>query len=237
MNGPAVLEMWWRDVLTVHWRADASLLAHLLPAGIELDLHDGDAWLSVVPFRMTDVRVRFAPVLAGFANVPELNLRTYVRAGAITGIFFFSLDADAPLVVRAARIMTGLPYLHARIAQFTDCAGIAFSSERTDRRADAGRFRARYRAEGEPFVPQAGSLEHFLHERYRFFVRRGGALHLGEVRHAPWRLQNATIEIAENTIGTLASHTLAEPPAYAFFTRALYVRASAVLPFRGQSPA
>lgn len=227
--------MWWRDVLTAHWRADPAILAPLLPAGVALDLHDNDAWLSVVPFRMTDVRARFAPVIPGFAAVPELNVRTYVRAGPVAGIFFFSLDADAPLVVRAARIATGLPYFHARMERRTTADGsIAIASERTDRRTHAGVFRARYRATGEAFEPPQASLAHFLHERYRFFVRRGNALHLGEVRHDPWRLQRAEVEVTENTLGALADHRLDGNPEHAFFTSALHVRASAVLPFARQ---
>lgn len=75
VNGPALLSMCWRDILAAHWRADAAVLTALLPAGVVLDRFDGDAWLSVVPFRMTGVRVRFAPVLPGFANIPRRSAR------------------------------------------------------------------------------------------------------------------------------------------------------------------
>lgn len=232
MNGPALLDMWWRDIATAHWRANARVLEPLLPRGITLERFDGDAWLSVVPFRMTDVRLRYTPVLPGFANVPELNLRTYVRAGNRIGIYFFSLDADAPNVVRAARLGTGLPYLHARIVASETDDTFAFSSARVHRGVPAGRFCARYRASGKAWAPEPGSLEHFLHERYLFFVRRGPTLVAGEVRHAPWMLRHAEIDIEENTLGDLAAHDLSAQPAATFFTRALHVRATAVLPLR-----
>ncbi|GAC1302408.1 MAG: DUF2071 domain-containing protein [Vulcanimicrobiaceae bacterium] len=232
MNGPAVLDMWWRDILTAHWRADASVLAPLLPRGIELDTYDGSAWLTIVPFRMTDVRVRGTPVLPGFANVRELNLRTYVRARGRPGIFFFSLDADAPFLVRAARLTTGLPYLHATIASETTGNEIAFISVRRHRGMPPARFRARYRPMGDVVRAEAASLEAFLHERYLFFVRRAKRIFAGDVRHEPWTLRRATVEIAENALGDLASHDLRTPPVCAFFATALHVRASAVVPLR-----
>ncbi|GAC1348853.1 MAG: DUF2071 domain-containing protein [Vulcanimicrobiaceae bacterium] len=230
MNGPSVLDMWWRDILTAHWRADAGVLAKLLPAGVEIERYDGDAWLTIVPFRMTAVRLRCAPALPGFTSVRELNLRTYVRAGGRPGVYFFSLDADSPALVAAARCTTGLPYLNARMAFDTTSEDIVFSSVRTHRGIGSGRFRARYRASGDVFEARPGTLEHFLHERSLFFVRRAKTLFAGEVRHAPWRLQRATIEIAENTLGSLASHALEPSPAHTFFTSALHVRAAAVLP-------
>lgn len=232
MNGPAVLDMWWRDIATLHWRADASVLEALLPPGIELDRYAGEAWLSVVPFRMTAVRVRRTPVLPGFANVPEINLRTYVRAGGRPGIFFFSLDASEPLVVRAAKVMTGLPYRDARIATSVRDGRISYTSERIDRRALPGRFRATYRPLGEPTIAGAGTLARFLHERYLFFVRRGGTIFTGEVRHAAWPLQTLEVDVRENTLGALANHDLIAPPAHAFFTSELHVRASSVLPLQ-----
>ncbi len=232
MNGPAVLDMWWRDIMTAHWRADAAVLARLLPPGVELDRFDGDAWLSVVPFRMTGIRVRRAPVLPGFGDVPELNLRTYVRVGRRAGVFFVSLDAGSPVVVRAARLGTGLPYLHARIALDASQSDIECTSVRTEHAVRPGRFHARYRAMGDAFEAEPGTLAHFLHERYTFFVRRGPLLFAGEVRHEPWRLQRAWVDISENTLGDLASHALSASPACAFFSRALHVRAAAVLPLR-----
>lgn len=235
MSGPAILVMWWRDIATLHYRADANVLAALLPAGIELDRFAGEAWLSVVPFRMNDVGVRGTPVLPGFANVPEINLRTYVRSGGRPGIFFFSLDASEPLVVRAANVMTGLPYRDARIATGERDGVISYTSERIDRRTLAGRFRASYSPRGEAKLARAGTLECFLHERYRFFVRRGTTIFTGEVRHGPWPLQALDVEVRENTLGTLAHHELQIQPDRAFFARELHVRATAVLPLRARA--
>lgn len=222
--------MWWRDICTMHWRVDGSRLEALLPAGITLDRFEGDAWLSIVPFRMSRVRVRFAPVIPGFASVPEINLRTYVRVGSSRGIYFFSLDAASPLMVRAARSLTGLPYRDAYMNMSSAGSRTEFRSERNARDIRPGVFEATYEPIDVPDDARPASLEAFLHERYRFFLRRAGQVWSGEVRHEPWRLQRARIEIRTNTLGALANEPLSRPPERCYFAKALHVRTTAVRP-------
>jgi uncharacterized protein YqjF (DUF2071 family) len=60
---------------------------------------------------------------------------------------------------------------------------------------------AAYRPEGEPAPAAAGTLEHFLAERYCLYtVDEAGALHRAEIHHPPWPLQAAVAEVDENTI-------------------------------------
>ena len=223
-----MLDMVWRDICFAHWRADADRLERQLPRGVVLDRYLGEAWLSVVPFRLTAIRARFAPILPGFADVAEINLRTYVRVGGVPGIWFFSLDADGPLAVRSARLTTGLPYFNARIATHEDAAGISYASDRTARGYSAGGFAAHYRAPPVERPIDPGSLEAFLHERYRFFTRRATRIVSGEIRHRPWSIGAITIDIARNTLGALIDHPLADKPDAAFFARKLDVRACLV---------
>lgn len=70
--------MGWRHVLFANWAIDPETLADHLPAGLEPDTYDGEAYLSVVPFTNVHVRPKPLPRAAGVA-LPELNLRTYVR--------------------------------------------------------------------------------------------------------------------------------------------------------------
>lgn len=231
MSAPWLLAMSWHDICTSHWRVDGDALATLLPAGVTLDRYDGDAWLSIVPFRMSGVHLRFAPVVPGFASVPEINLRTYVRAGSVRGIYFFSLDAASPLMVRSARLVTGLPYRAARMTMSSGASQVHFRSERQTRAVVAGVFEARYAPLDVPRIAEPASLEAFLHERYRFFLRRAGQLWSGEVRHEPWPLQRARIEILTNTLGGLANEPLSGPPERCYYTKSLRVRATSVRPF------
>src|ERR671931_244630 len=94
------------DILneTAHrpWPVDKDALRALVPARFELDLFDGEAWVGVVPFHMTNVAPRFVPALPWVSVFPELNVRTYVRVQDKPGVCFFSLDAGNPVAVGAA---------------------------------------------------------------------------------------------------------------------------------------
>jgi uncharacterized protein YqjF (DUF2071 family) len=218
--------MWWRDVAFFHYRVAPDVIARSLPSGIEPDCFDGSAWLSVVPFRMTGIHVRGMPVLPGFNVVPEINLRTYVRVRDRPGIWFYSLDATSAIVVDAARIVTALPYFRARVATSERNGTIRYKSERRDRRTVAGRFDAQYRPSVESRRAKAGSLDAFLHERYRFFSVRGSQLLTAQVHHEPWALQTLEAEIAENTLGATVDYPLPIHPELATFGRGVRVTAS-----------
>ena len=48
----------WHDLLFAHWPVDARMLQEKLPSGLPLDTFQGQAWIGVVPFRMTNVAPR-----------------------------------------------------------------------------------------------------------------------------------------------------------------------------------
>ena len=110
-------------------------LRRLIPPGLQLDLYQGQAWIGVVPFRMSGVRPRYFPRLPGLHAFPELNVRTYVVRNGIPGVWFFSLDAANPVAVRAARRFFHLPYFDADMRATRTADGFDYSSHRTHRGA------------------------------------------------------------------------------------------------------
>ena len=214
------LTMRWEELLFLHWPVAAAALRPHLPAGLELETFDGTAWLGVVPFRMARTRFRWLPPMPTAHTFAELNLRTYVRAGGRTGVWFFSLDAASRLAVEGARLGFGLPYFTARMACVRDGERVRYRSERTDARGPAAVFRGDWRASG-PFAPaRPGTLEQFLVERYCLFAQRRGRLVCGEIAHQPWQLAAAEVqlEVVEMTrllgielVGAPASALLAAP--------------------------
>jgi hypothetical protein len=103
-------------LLFAHWRVAAEQLRSHVPAALELDPFDGDAWLSVTPFEVRGSRARGVPPPPVLSRFPELNVRTYVTHAQRPGIWFFSLDAGSGLAVAAARTAYRLPYFRARMA-------------------------------------------------------------------------------------------------------------------------
>jgi len=70
-NRTVVMAQSWHDLLFAHWPVDAAILRPLLPPQLQIDTFEGHAWLAVVPFRMTDVRLRGAPRCRGSLLFPN----------------------------------------------------------------------------------------------------------------------------------------------------------------------
>lgn len=210
---PWVLFQRWHDLLFAHWPVEPDLLRPHLPPGLELDLHDGRAWLGVVPFRMSAIRLRGTPAVPGLSAFAELNVRTYVHAGGHRGVWFFSLDAASRLAVRVARRWFHLPYFDARMTIAGEGQDLRYHSMRTHRGAPGAELVGRYGPRGPVERAAPGTLEHFLTERYCLFAAdRGGRVRRGDIAHAPWRLAPAEVALEVCDMTRLCGLELAGPP-------------------------
>jgi uncharacterized protein YqjF (DUF2071 family) len=186
----------WERLLFAHWPVDPKALRPHVPAALDLDEHDGSAYVGLVPFRVSGHRLRGTLPLPGLSGFLELNCRTCVSLRGRPGIWFFSLDASSRWVVEAARRFYRLPYHQARIRQVGD----SFEASRIG--ADGVAFSARYRPEGPIRTAEPGSLEHFLTERYCLYADDGRAR--ADIHHAPWPLQRAEGEIELQSVAPVA---------------------------------
>ena len=195
----------WQVLLFAHWPVPASEIEKLLPSGLTLDRYAGEAWVTVVPFRMSGVRQRFTPAAPWVSSFPELNVRTYVKCSGREepkpGVFFFSLDAGNPLAVAMARRSYHLPYFRAQMECRVEDGGIRYSSRRTHSGAPEADFRAVYRPTGPVYQAAPDSLEQWLTERYCLYsVDRDGRVYRGEIHHRQWPLQPAEAEFGRNWV-------------------------------------
>ncbi len=200
----------WHHLLFLHWETQAEALQQLLPAGLEVDLFDGRAYVGLVPFTMRHLRPRGLPHLPhlshGHENFHEVNVRTYVRHPHYgPGVWFFSLDAASSLAVCAARLWYKLPYFYAsmslnsrRTAQSTI---YDYHSQRCWPRPVPAACNISYAPTGTPTQATPGTLEYFLVERYLLYSYSRGHLFAGRVRHKPYPLQEANVfSFEENLI-------------------------------------
>ena len=180
----------WQNLLFAHWRVPHDLLRPHVPERLELEQHDGSAWIGLTPFRIAGLRLRGAPPLPLLSIFYELNCRTYVRGAGRPGIWFFSLDASSRGAVAAARRTYRLPYRHARIE--TNVGSFRADTE------GGGSFRARYHGASVPAPADPATLEDFLVERYCLYAGDGKLR--AEIHHAPWPLQAAEAEVEQRGI-------------------------------------
>src|ERR1700756_2660614 len=185
-SGPWIMAQSWHDLLFAHWPVDAAMLRPHIPAKLEMDTFDGRAWLGIVPFSMSGVRLRWTPPLPGLSAFPELNVRTYVTAQDKPGVWFFSLDAANALAVATARLTFHLPYFRAHMKSTEARGWIEYRSRRAHAGAPQAQFEGRYRGVGEFFEPAAGTRIHFLAERYCLYsADQRGHVYRGEIHHPP----------------------------------------------------
>jgi uncharacterized protein YqjF (DUF2071 family) len=189
----------WDELLFMHWRVGEDEMRELLPESLPPDTHDGSAWIGITPFRVSGLRLHGLPPVPVLSTFPEVNVRTYVTYDGKPGIWFFSLDADSPWAVDAARLTYRLPYHKARIDVGRRAGWIDYRSARTGARLDVS-----YRPDGEATASDPGTLEHFLTERYCLYTEHHERLHRAEIHHGPWRVQPAEAEVRKNTMSPVA---------------------------------
>lgn len=188
----------WLNLVLVNYRVPPAWLLPHVPPGSELDTPDDDPdlhLLSLVAFHFADTRAYGIPVpTAGW--FPELNLRFYVRRGAMRATVFLREYVPNPLIAAGARLLYQQPYFLARIDHRFD-AGDAYIEVATDFRYREIEGALRVRARNEPSVPPAGSQAHFLKEHYWGFDRGWfGKSFRYRVEHPVWR----TFPVEEATV-------------------------------------
>jgi uncharacterized protein YqjF (DUF2071 family) len=214
---PWIMVQVWRDLLFAHWNLSPALIRRLVPEHLELDIFDGQAWVSITPFHMS-VRLRGLPPFPGMFDLPELNCRTYVSAQGKPGIYFFSLDTASRAAVWGARNFYHLPYFHASMRIDKKNDSFSYSSKRGN-----AAWRATYAPTSGERRAERGTLEYFLAERYCLYTVWKGKTYRGDIHHLPWPLQAASVRIEENSVARAAGIQLPDTPAAVSFARELKV--------------
>jgi len=202
-----------------HWPIAPEVLQARVPKALPLDCFQGQAWIGVVPFHITNLAPRGVPSLPFVSSFAELNVRTYVTIDGKPGVYFFSLDAGSSIAVAGARALFHLPYFTATM-QFTITGeSVRYSSTR-DAGTPEARFEATYRPLGPVQPPVAGTLEHFLTERYCLYTIDGSdRVRRLQIHHPPWPLQAAEAQIRINTMADAAGVALPQTPPLLHFSK------------------
>lgn len=193
LGSPTIMTQWWRDIAFLHWRIDPDVLAPVLPRRVLPDVHDGSAWVGLIPFRMVDAglgRGRPVPWLGTFW---ETNVRVYTRdAQGRRGVTFLSLEAQRLLVVLGARLAFNVPYCWARMHGAP--AGTGARRYATRRLLPpSGRPSSRLELEvGDP-VARPSALDLFLTARFGLHTQLLGTPFWVPTTHGPWPLHRARV--------------------------------------------
>ena len=185
----------WRDVTLLHWAFAPELISGLLPDGIEPDLFDGQAWVSLTPFSVRGFRLPLAPAVPRLSDFPETNVRTYVRGpGGVDGLWFLTAEVDS-LLNLGVRALLGVPY---RWAAMEVSAGERCSYLSSRR----GAPEVGHDIEVVPGAPLPNQDERtaWLTGRWRGISQVAGRPVAVPVEHGPWPLCSATVSRLDETL-------------------------------------
>jgi len=182
----AFLRAEWRRLCLVTYAVEPERLKPHLPPGLELDLRDGKAFVSLVAFDFCETRVLGIP-WPGYRTFPEINLRFYVREGEKRGVAFVREYVPKRLIAWIARGLYNEPYAHAPML-----SEVSSSEEelRVKHRLLAGGREHSLEVVATPQheTPGDDSTAHFFKEHsWGYGTSRGGKLVRYEVRHPVWR--------------------------------------------------
>lgn len=192
-SGRAVMRQRWLSLTFLHWRIRSADLQAKLPLGLEVDEHEGQAYLGLVAFTMQGIRVPPLPAIPVLSTFHEWNVRTYVRSPHGPGVWFFSLDASQSSAVLAARATYKLPYHRSKMALSVDEHGVEYLAKRYWPRPQADAARLVVSTLGRPEAAKPDTLEYWLVERYLLYAASRGRLYSGRVHHAPYEVAQATV--------------------------------------------
>jgi len=114
-NRPIFLSADWHNLLFANYIIDPTVLTPLVPKGTELDLHNGNCYISLVAFQFLNTKVFGIPAFSN-RNFDEINLRFYVKrliAGGKeqSGVVFIKEIVPSRLIAWTARTLYGENYI------------------------------------------------------------------------------------------------------------------------------
>ncbi|MEY4701173.1 MAG: hypothetical protein RL326_1360 [Pseudomonadota bacterium] len=183
----------WKNLIVVNYEVAPEALSARLPDGVELDLFQGRALISVVAFHFRDMRV--AGIIPAFSarHFEEINLRFYVKRRIgdewRRGVVFVREIVPSRIVACVARFLYDEPYsrlpMRHDASAFDDTLGgtlsYSINSEPTPVTIQAT-------TTGELLSLSDHSVESFILEHYWGYTRRRtGETSEYRVAHPAWK--------------------------------------------------
>lgn len=191
----------WTDAVCIHFAVTPDDLQPHVP--FELDTRDGIAYVSLVAFTQRRLRPAFGGRMAEVLSTPLarhefLNVRTYVRVGGERGIYFIAEWIPNRLAALVGPPLYGLPY---RVGRLRYAHDLAAGRIRGDVAAQAGKVSFGGQFDATTFEAACDdTLDAFLVERYTAWTFRHGIARRFRIRHAPWPVARADVEVTRRDL-------------------------------------
>lgn len=191
----------------LHYAVSPRVLQPHVP--FELDLHDGEAFISLVAFTMSGLRFDWPGPIGGtlgrLLGLPAathelLNVRTYVRHGGERAIYFIREWIPNRLSAVLGPPTYGLPYRPAALHYDHEPErGLLCGWVRPYGSVGRIVYRGHLQPREKPAPCALGSTTEFLLERYTALTMWRGRARLFRIWHPPWRQMPVRIEALDDS--------------------------------------
>lgn len=163
----------WENIIMANYEIDPAILLPFLPKGVELDLFEGKAYVSLVGFMFKNTRL-FNVKIPWFGTFEEINLRFYVvrKEGASVkrGVVFINETIPYPIVAWMANKLykehyTVVPTKHKITAE--EGTKKVFFEWLLDKKWNS----IEVQATASTQAMESGSLEKFIYEHYYGYTK------------------------------------------------------------------
>lgn len=191
-----------------NYAIDPALLQSYLPAGLELDLYQGQCFVSLIGFYFRKVRLKGIPI-PFHTQFEEVNLRFYVRRQMTDGesrrgvVFVRELvPITAFAIAQVANAIYGERYAVSRMSHTWASTDLTMAT--TYRWG--GRLQHNMTANSAPYLQpiEPGSVEEFITEHYWGYARkRDGRTVEYAVQHPRWQVYPLQSFVTDADFGAL----------------------------------
>ena len=187
---PPFLTAEWRNLLLISFEIPPELVLPYLPHGLEIDLHAGKTYVSLVAFQFQKTKLR-GWCIPWHQNFPEVNLRFYVRRRVgdeiRRGVVFIKEIVPRRAVSWVARFCYNEPYVTLPMRDEVEETDNGLQVKYQWQIGNSW-CAAAANATGSSQPLRSHSLEEFIAEHYWGYGRqRSGVLVEYHVSHPPWR--------------------------------------------------
>lgn len=178
----------WKNVLMLHWKVDASLIKHILPATLSVDTFEGGAWVTMCVASIENFRNKLLNIIKQGFKFNQVLMQTYVIHQGKPALFIFNQELEKSftknLYQKVFKLQQGETDFqresHGDMHKFF--ASNSYSGFKLGLQYKYGNR------------IQTSLWEEWLSNRFKYFYEKDGQLNEYNVHHIEWSFRTVEIE-------------------------------------------
>ncbi len=176
----------WENLVLITYCIQPEILNPYLPEGLELDILNQKAFISLVAFDFFDTKVKGLKI-PFHVNFPEINLRFYVKNIKNRGVVFISELVPRFFIAHTANVLYNENYKSVKMTSLVEKNTKIFVKHEIYYERE--NYKISIVGENKPYLPSNDSREHFFKEHeWGFGKSRKGNTLMYHVEHPFWQI-------------------------------------------------